>query len=460
MSPFPRGTYASSPEPNSRYPAMRIGIVPELNPSFGGLHQYSQSILKALASLQKKEAKNELILFIRPEQAAFLPEMDAKWQKVMLPSSLKARVEEAAYKTPPGRALMRVWKRLRHQAMNLRHMSLAEDGTETSPPPVNKRRRLAKKFVAHEIDWVFYTAPTSVSFQAGLPYVMPIHDLQHRINPQFPEVSIQGAWKEREYLFRNATRHATLILADSEAGKEDILEFYGPFGITPDRIKVLPFLPAVYLTPDVPASQRELVRRIYGLPERYLFYPAQFWPHKNHIRIIEALGLLKEKENEKIHLVLCGSNSDLIRAETFKKLMERARGLGIDSQIHCLSYAPDGHMSALYAEAVALVMPTFFGPTNIPVLEAWALGCPVLTSDIRGIREQVGDAGILVNPSSAEAIADGIHRLWKDKSLRLELARKGFKRYKSYTPEDFEKRLSEIVEDACMKVGGQSKKGK
>jgi glycosyltransferase involved in cell wall biosynthesis len=61
------------------------------------------------------------------------------------------------------------------------------------------------------------------------------------------------------------------------------------------------------------------------------------------------------------------------------------------------------------------VMPTFFGPTNIPVLEAWAFGCPVLTSDIRGIREQVGDAALLADPTSVEAIADGIHQLWTDR---------------------------------------------
>ena len=76
-------------------------------------------------------------------------------------------------------------------------------------------------------------------------------------------------------------------------------------------------------------------------------------------------------------------------------------------------------------EQRALVMPTFFGPTNIPILEAWAFGCPVLTSDIRGIREQVGDAAVLVNPRSVEAIADGIYRLWTDENLGRMLGERG-----------------------------------
>ena len=90
--------------------------------------------------------------------------------------------------------------------------------------------------------------------------------------------------------------------------------------------------------------------------------------------------------------------------------MSTASDLGLESQIRYGGYVPDEDMSGLYAGAVALTMPTFFGPTNIPVLEAWAYGCPVLTSDIRGIREQVGDAGVLVDPRSIESIADGIYQ--------------------------------------------------
>ena len=73
---------------------------------------------------------------------------------------------------------------------------------------------------------------------------MAIHDLQHRLQPEFPEVSANGEWERREYRFRNGARYATLLLADSEVGKEDLLNFYGPYGVTPDRVKVLPFIPA------------------------------------------------------------------------------------------------------------------------------------------------------------------------------------------------------------------------
>ena len=97
-------------------------------------------------------------------------------------------------------------------------------------------------------------------------------------------------------------------------------------------------------------------------------------------------------------------------------------------------------------------MPTFFGATNIPPLEAWALGCPVLTSDIRGIREQAGSAAVLVDPKSVESIAKGIHDLWLDDELCRELVKRGFARTNEFTLTDFANRLSTVIEEAKSRI--------
>jgi len=282
--------------------------------------------------------------------------------------------------------------------------------------------------------------------------VMAIHDLQHRLQPEVPEISAKGEWERREYMFRNGARYATLLLADSEVGREDILNFYSPYGVTPDRVAVLPFLPASYLAMDVFESERQRVRMTHHLPERYLFYPAQFWPHKNHARIVHAMGLLKHRRRMTVPVVFCGSHTGEIRQSAFDEVRALSSKLGLEKEIHYLGYVPDEDMSALYAGAVGLVMPTFFGPTNIPILEAWAFGCPVLTSDIRGIREQVGDAAVLVNPRSVEAIADGIYRIWTDENLGRMLAERGRRRLASYTPQDYRQRLLEIIIEAKARV--------
>ena len=139
--------------------------------------------------------------------------------------------------------------------------------------------------------------------------------------------------------------------------------------------------------------------------------------------------------------------------------MSLCHKFGLENDVHYLGYLPDEDMSAIYAEAAGLVMPTFFGPTNIPVLEAWAFGCPVLTSDIRGVREQVGRAGILVDPRSVAAIANGIYRLWTDDALAGRLAELGRRRLAEYTPDDYGRRLAAIVEEAKVRVGARKPAG-
>jgi len=410
--------------------------------------------------LARHESEDEFVLFlVRPTDERFISDFGKHWLRIPLyqaehsleqvaePSfSFKERIlalVRAQVRKRP--TLLGIWGRMRHKVIPRR----ARD-----PDKIRRRVAFTRWFRHIGIDWILYTGPDALSFEAGIPYVMPVHDLQHRLQPEFPEVSANGEWESREYLFRNAIRHATLILADSEVGKEDILRFYGPYGASPDRIKVLPLLPSNYLSVDVPKRSRLRVRQAYHLPERYLFYPAQFWPHKNHARIIEALGLLKRKYKIEIHVVFCGVHSGEIRERTFRETMVLARRLGVSDRVHYLGRVPNEVMSGLYAEALALVMPTFFGPTNIPPLEAWAFGCPVLCSDIRGIREQIGDAGLLVPPRSTEAIAEGIYRLWTDKNLRDQLAARGHRRLAKYTPEDFRRLLGDIIRDANELVRG------
>jgi glycosyltransferase involved in cell wall biosynthesis len=295
---------------------------------------------------------------------------------------------------------------------------------------------------------MLYPMVCTHAFETAVPYVLAIHDLQHRLQPEFPEVSADGEYERREYLFGNAARYATLVLADSEVGKEDILAAYGDSGITADRVKVLPFLPACAPRPRLSGAQREALRARYGLPPRYLFCPAHFWPHKNHARIIEALAWVRRQHGEEIPIVLTGSHTGALREFTWTALRERMHAQGVGGQVHALGYVPDEDVAALYASAEALVFPTFFGPTNIPILEAWACDCPVLTSDLRGIREQVGPAGLLVDPRSVEALAEGIHRLWNDATLRQQLVESGRARLAAYTHEDYLARLTEILAEA------------
>jgi glycosyltransferase involved in cell wall biosynthesis len=273
------------------------------------------------------------------------------------------------------------------------------------------------------------------------------------LQPEFPEVSANGEWESREYIFRNGIRNATMLLSESETGKEDILNFYGEYGVTADQVKVLPLLPSITLQREINAAERQRVRQKYSLPDRYFFYPAQFWPHKNHLRIVQAMALLKEQHDLRVHILFSGYHSGDIREATFKEVADTATKLQVQDQISYFGYVPDDDIAALYAEARGLIMPTFFGATNIPPLEAWALGCPVLTSDIRGIRQQAGEASVLVDPKSVEAIAGGMQRLWTDDELCKTLIAQGAQRLNKFTFDDFRKRLSDVIQEAKSILG-------
>lgn len=247
----------------------------------------------------------------------------------------------------------------------------------------------------------------------GIPTIIPIFDLMHRYRSDIPE--LQEKYKEREKLYTYQCKHAAMILVDSEVGKQHVLECYGTVaeGVE-DRIRVLPFIP-----PDYIYEGQESQSFPYEIFDKYIFYPAQFWTHKNHKRLLEALKQLKDK-GVIVNLVLVGSEQNNERA-----VSDLIVDLELQDQVKILGYVNNPEMIYLYRHARALVMPTLFGPTNIPQLEAFVLGCPVATSGIYGIPEQVGDAALLFDPENVDEIAESIERLWEDDGLCDELVEKG-----------------------------------
>jgi glycosyltransferase involved in cell wall biosynthesis len=427
-------------KPNKRSTDMHIAVVPHIDASLGGAYQYTLAMLDSLANISQSRQEDRYTLIVRSErERRNFDQFTSRWELAKFPFFTRERFMDAI-KTSAGQGWLR-------QAIKQTAYRLAP-ANGNNPDRIRSNRAGHRFMKRCAVDWVLYTTPNEQSFEMGIPYVMPIFDLQHRLQPEFPEVSADGEWDRREYLYRNGTREAMLILADSEVGKEDVLNCYGSYGITPDRVKVLPYLSPPYLASEVAPSERQKVRATYRLPERYLLYPAQFWPHKNHLRIIQALGLLKETKQADAHVVFCGTYGGTIRTNVYRTMMKEVERLKVTDLVHCLGYVPNDAMSALYAEAVGLVMPTFFGPTNIPIMESWLCNCPVLTSDIRGIREQVGEAGLLVDPRSVEAIANGMSRLWNDQTLRTDLIQRGLNRLRQYTKKDFSTKLADIVATA------------
>lgn len=268
-----------------------------------------------------------------------------------------------------------------------------------------------------------------------IPAMIPIFDLMHRYRRDIREVAEK--YKDRERLYTYQCRHASLILVDSEIGRHHVVECYGNIADDlPDKIRILPFIP-----PDYIYEKRGKPCDAASEFDKYFFYPAQFWTHKNHGRLLEAVKLLKDR-GIVVNFIFVGSEQNNERT-----VASRIAEYGLSGQIKILGYVSNEEMVWLYQHARALVMPTLLGPTNIPQLEAFELGCPVATSRIYAIPEQVGDAALLFDPESAEEIADAMERLWTDDDLCRQLIDKGKERSAMWGQEQFGTKLAEYIND-------------
>lgn len=302
------------------------------------------------------------------------------------------------------------------------------------------RRRFQQVATEHDLDVLLLCEPSPLGFESGLGFLMPIHDLQHRMQREWPEVSADGESEVREHVYQNATRAARRILVDSAVGREDVVRLYE---IAEERVRVLPFVGASCVRGVPSAAEISRVRAQYGLPERYFFYPAQFWYHKNHIRLARAMAILRDEHSLDLPLVLCGGKKN-----SYEEFERTVGELSLGELIRFLGYVPDEDMAGLYCGATALVFPTFFGPTNIPIIEAWGLGVPVVTSDIRGVREQVGEAALLADPRDERAMARQMRRVATDGACRGRLTRNGRAKIEAHTAADFAATLRGIIVEA------------
>ncbi len=293
---------------------------------------------------------------------------------------------------------------------------------------------LTRAFLQEECDLWIFPSQNSRGYQIPVPALGSIHDLMHRYERSFQEASSPREFRYRERMFANLCRWSKGVLVDSEVGRQQVAESYD----TPlDKIHVLPFVAPPYIWESTPPDDFDAR---YSLPSKFIFYPAQFWEHKNHKRLIRAVASLK-KDLPDLSLVLAGSPKN-----AYDSVVKLVQKLDLSSSVQFLGYVPDEDMPELYRRARALVMPTFYGPTNIPPLEAFVAGCPVAISGIYAMPEQAGDAALLFNPKSEPEIAECIYRLWTDNDLCLELAEKGKKRASSWGQKQYNERLMHIID--------------
>jgi glycosyltransferase involved in cell wall biosynthesis len=250
------------------------------------------------------------------------------------------------------------------------------------------------------IDVVYFTTTSHWHLLLyKLPFIVTIFDGCHRDAPEFDEVREFGEFERREMLFRSASTKAALVITNAEALIDALCRRYA---MERSRAVCIPFSPSVYVSRSATDSEADdaAILLKHKLEPGYLFYPAQFWPHKNHATLLCALALLRDRGIKK-RLVLCGSNRGA--RGSVEALIAH---YNLADQVAILGFVESAELGALYRGAMALIMTSYFGPTNLPPLEAWAVGTPVIYPE--AFKEQCGDAAVLFDYDSPSSLADAI----------------------------------------------------
>jgi glycosyltransferase involved in cell wall biosynthesis len=249
------------------------------------------------------------------------------------------------------------------------------------------------------------------------PTVATLADVQEQFFPQYFTAEQLAL---RADVYPRMAHAATLLITLSEFSKQSIGE---AFGVAADKVRVTHLAPneeALSAAAEWPAS-------LPRLPERFVFYPANLYPHKNHDMLLRAVRVLNDRLGVDCGCVMTGHE-----ASPGIDIRERIAAQGLTGKALWLEYVAGGALRYLYEHAVALCFPSRFEGFGMPLAEAMWHGCPVIATPLASIPEVVGDAGLLVEPDE-RALADAIARLTRDGSLRQDLIRRGLERVRQFS---------------------------
>lgn len=273
---------------------------------------------------------------------------------------------------------------------------------------------LRKALRLHPVDVLFSPA----NFGAPLlgtrtPQVITVHDLQHL---RFKSNFSLAQRLFRSIMFRLSFMSAKHVISISEFTRKDILQSYG---VSPDKVSVVlegvdhKFQPSTHLLTEV--------RERFDLGTRFFYYPAAMAAHKNHLRLLDAFSMVKDRVGADLQLVFTGAKTAL-----YESVEQRVHDLGLDHSVKHLGFVNREEVFALMTLASALLFPSDFEGFGLPLLEAMHCGTPVIASDQASIPEVTGDAAILLNPRDTEGWARAMQEILENQVLRAQLVERGY----------------------------------
>ncbi len=367
----------------------KLGVIVLSIPELGGSYQYSLSMLQALRHVSGYEItvygdprNRDLVKLGFPIQ----PMTESRWRRVCMLIAYKANI------------------------------------------------RLRQRFEANDI----LLAPmySLALLHYSKPFIYTLHDLQERYYPRNFSWLVRY-W--RNYMNTQMLTRTSVVVCESNHVKSDIVRF---FGANPQQIAVIPAPPLEQIAPEMDPMVLESLRQRLGLPDRFIFYPAQFWPHKNHMRLVEAFREVVA-EIPDLKLVFTGNK----RGE-YENVFRAVRDFGLADHVMHLGYLSQQDVQMIYRLAAALIMPSLFESVSIPIYEAFQAGTPVAASGILAMPEQIGDAGLTFDPTSVQSMKSAILGILQNPGRARALADLGRRKMEQMTLERYGSQLQELLDAA------------
>ncbi len=293
------------------------------------------------------------------------------------------------------------------------------------------------------VDAAFFFHPTLTTFvpsAADFATVVAVHDL---IPIRFPAFTKPQALERAQRLLRVQAGSADLLLAVSETTKQAIID---ELGVPAERVHVLYQGIAEGFRPR-PEIDRGAVCERLQLPREFILFVGRLDPWKNVNALLGAFRLLCSREDFRYDLVLAGP-----RDWGYPALETAVSEWNLGDRIHFQGYVPDEDLPLLYNLARCFVFPSWYEGFGLPVLEAMASGCPVVTSTAPALREAAGGAAQEADPADEEALARAISKTLSEPELREEMTQHGLKRATEFT---WERTARQLLDELSALVGSR-----
>lgn len=269
------------------------------------------------------------------------------------------------------------------------------------------------KLKNNNIDLLYYVIQGE-EILPDYPFVFTIWDMAYYVTYPFPELIKGRNFLGRKKTFDTILKKAIMVFSESEAGKKDLVKYAN---VLEKKIRIVPLFAGNVINLAVPEKEQQKILAKYELQTyKYFFYPAQYWAHKNHVTLLKAFRIFYENHSD-FKLVLTGSDKG-----NKEHIINVCRMLGLSESVLFMGFVKNEEIFTFYKNANSLIMASFFGPTNMPPIEAMNLGCPVICSDTEGHKEIMSDAALYFNSIDETELSNAMEKMTAERSKYVELS--------------------------------------